>query len=178
MKRILTATTILVLVAVLAVGCAGSSSPTTAPTPSPAPAPSVSPTPTPTPTPAPEPAPEPMPIPSPAPLPAVSGNDVNFRLLISDEVIAIDDFEYFWINVTKFGVHRSGEGESAGWVEYEIEEPDGQVNLCDVLGLDAVEVWDGHLSDNTTYDKMFIYVGASDNYTAIDAKLLGSDTLP
>lgn len=171
MKRILVATTtILVLVAVLAVGCAGAEPPTTAPTPNPTPAPSA--------TPSPEPSlvPVPAPPPTPVPEPTVSGNDVNFRLLISDEVIAIEEFEYFKINITKFGVHQSGGGESGGWVEYDIE--DEQVDLCEVLGLDAVEVWSGQLEADTTYDKMFIYVGTSGETPAIDAKLNNTNEEP
>jgi len=118
----------------------------------------------------------PISAPTPSPAPTATGNEVNFRLLISDEVIAIADFEYFKINITKFGVHQSGGGDLDGWVEYDIE--DMQIDLLDVPGLDALEVWSGHLDPDTTYDKMFIYVGASADTPAIDAKLNNSDEEP
>ena len=169
MKEFIVAvTTILALVTALAVGCTGLESPITSPTSSPAPAPSS--------TPPPSQVPASSPTPLPVPTPTATGNEVNFRLLISDEVIAIEEFEYFLINITKFGVHQNGEGDSEGWVEYDIE--DKQINLLDVLGLDAMEVWSGQLEADTTYDKMFIYVGASDDTPAIDAKLNNSDEEP
>ena len=173
-KLLLLATTILVLVTVFAVSCTSIEPSVVTPTPSPTPAPS--PSPVPSPTPSPEPSSVPVPSPAPVPEPTVSVNDVNFRLLVSDEVIAIEEFEYFEINITKFGVHQSGGGESEGWIEYDVE--DGQVDLCEVPGLDAVEVWSGQLEAGATYDKMFIYVGAGEGVPAIDAKLNSSDEEP
>ena len=161
---------VLAIVTMLVAGCSVPGAPSPTPTPGDSvPAPSA-------PTPSPAPTPAPVPSPTTSPAPTATGNEVNFRLLVSDEVIAIEEFEYFKINVTKFGVHQSGEGESDGWVEYDID--DKQVDLLDVLGLDAMEVWTGELEADTTYDKMFIYVGASEDTPAIDAKLNNSDEEP
>lgn len=90
----------------------------------------------------------------PVTIPTTTEGEVNFQLLISDEVIAIGDFAEFSIEVTGFGVHQSG--EPAGWHETTFPDP-MWVDLTEVLGLDAEQVWSGSLEPGD-YDKIFIYV--------------------
>jgi len=128
MKKCLVAMTTLMLVAVLATGCAQVPS---MPTPtSPTPAPSEAPTPTPT------------------------GEKANFRLLLSDEVNAIDDFDKLWVTITRIGVHQAGEED--GWIEYDLDSP-AEVDLTELIGDNATEIWSGQLDDGD-YTKVFIYV--------------------
>ncbi|UCB43108.1 MAG: DUF4382 domain-containing protein [Dehalococcoidales bacterium] len=83
-----------------------------------------------------------------------NSENVNFRLLISDEVNAIGDFENLYVTITKIGVHKSGDPGS--WLEFELE-PAEIVDLTDLPGSNATEIWTGQL-DEGTYTKIFIYV--------------------
>jgi len=78
---------------------------------------------------------------------------VNFRLLISDEVNAIGDFEELNVTITKIGVHQSG--DSGSWLEFELD-PVEIVDLTDLEGSKATEIWTGQLEEGT-YIKVFIY---------------------
>ena len=80
--------------------------------------------------------------------------DVNFRLLISDEANAIGNFEELKVTITSIGVHQGG--ESASWTEFEID-PAETVDLVQLQGSNATAVWSGRLDDGT-YTKVFIYV--------------------
>jgi hypothetical protein len=90
-------------------------------------------TPMPEPAPAPSPAPAPGPAPAPVPAPATPAETDNFRLLISDEVNAIMDFEHVYITISKIGVHEGG--EAGVWHEFDLDpqaDPDGD----NVAGID------------------------------------------
>ena len=80
--------------------------------------------------------------------------EVNFRLWISDEVNAIDDFDELWVTINQIGVHKSG--ESGEWIEHELV-PEERVDLTTLKGNNATELWSGDLDDGT-YTKVFIYV--------------------
>ena len=140
MKKYFTVLIILVLVSLLAVGCKETSS--LAPTPTPAPAPA------------------PMPTPTPTPAPVTTTGIDNFRLLISDDVNAIEDFEHLYVTITSVGVHQSG--ESGGWHILDPEpNPDGDnvtgIDLKPLVGQNALAIWSGTLPEGE-YTKVFIYV--------------------
>lgn len=78
----------------------------------------------------------------------------NFRLLVSDEPNDIGDFEELSVTITGIGVRQKG--ESGGWTEYEID-PAETVDLTELQGTSATEVWSGELADGE-YTKVFIYV--------------------
>jgi hypothetical protein len=81
------------------------------------------------------------------------GESSNFRLLISDEVNAIDQFVSLNATVTSIGYLQAG--ESSEWEEQDI--PDATVDLVQLPGLNAIEVWNGYLISGN-YTKVFIYV--------------------
>ncbi len=78
----------------------------------------------------------------------------NFRLLLSDEENAIGDFESLEVTVTSIGMLRAGEG--GGW-EIIALEPSVVMDLTDLQGLNAQEVWSGELPEGQ-YTKVFIYI--------------------
>jgi len=146
MRKGLVAMIILALVAVLVAGCE------VAPLPAPAPTP--------------EPAPATTPEPAPAPMPTPTVEKENFRLLISDEVNAIEDFEHLYVTISSIGVHQSG--EAGGWhVLDPLDDPDGDnvtgIDLRPLEGENALAIWSGNLT-NGEYTKVFIHV---DNVTGI-----------
>ena len=105
--------------------------------------------------------------PSPTPTLGPAGEEVNFRLLISDEVNAIEDFEQFYVTISSIGVHQAG--ESSEWITHELVEPK-TVDLTELTGDNATEIWSGYV-DPGEYNKVFIY---ADNVTGIpkaDVKL-------
>jgi len=139
-----------VLLLVLTIGCA----PTPGETPSaPTPAPEAV-TPPPSPeeiTPPPEeitPPPTLEPTPSPTP-------EANFRLLISDDVNAIGDFESLVVAITSVGVHKAGEG--GGWLEF--PPATEELDLVPLQEENAQEIWSGDLPDGE-YTMVFVYVSA------------------
>jgi hypothetical protein len=98
----------------------------------------------------------------------------NFRLLISDEVNAIEDFEHLHITISGIGVHQAG--EDGGWHEIILDPEDdldgdgvAGVDLRPLEGENALKIWSGDLEDGE-YNKVFIYV---DNVTGI---LVGGET--
>ena len=140
MRKGLVAMIILALVAVLVAGCESVPLPTPAP------------------------AQEPAPAPVPAPPPTVEKE--NFRLLISDEVNAIENFEHLYVTISSIGVHQSG--EAGGWhVLDPLDDPDGDnvtgIDLRPLEGENALAIWSGNLT-NGEYTKVFIHV---DNVTGI-----------
>ncbi|MBU2535210.1 MAG: DUF4382 domain-containing protein, partial [Chloroflexi bacterium] len=148
MKKYLTLLIILVVVASLAVGC--KETPSLVPTPGPTPAPQ----------PGPAPAPAPTPTPTPSPTPSPSGEEDNFRMLISDEVNAIGDFEHLYVTISSIGVHQGG--ESGMWHVLDPEpDPDGDgidgLDLKPLTGPNAIAIWSGTLPEGE-YTKVFIYV--------------------
>ena len=91
-----------------------------------------------------------------------SGDFSNFRLLVSDEVNAIGDFESLNVVISRIGVH--GGGESGGWTEITLQATDGvtgsgpvSLDLTMLQGDRAQEIWSGHMEPGS-YSKMFIYV--------------------
>jgi len=91
----------------------------------------------------------------------LTGEEANFRLLLSDdasEVTAINEFASVNVTVNKIGFQRGG--ESGSWIEPEdFESWTG--NLLDLRGTDAVVIWEGYIEPGN-YTKAFIYV---DNVT-------------
>ena len=79
----------------------------------------------------------------------------NFRLLISDERNAIDDFDHLWVSVTSVGLLKSGAG--AGWVDIDVPEAHQTVELVEVVGDAAVELIQTYMEPGT-YNKVFINV--------------------
>lgn len=81
-----------------------------------------------------------------------SGEEVNFRLLISDA--PIDDFEELLVHVTDAAVQQGG--ESGSWEPLEGFE-DVEVDLKELKDTNATEIWSGNLEPGV-YSKVFIYV--------------------
>jgi hypothetical protein len=94
--------------------------------------------------------------------------NVNFRLLISDEANVINEFETLYVTITIIGVHP--DTESASWNEIAINLTD-PVNLVELQGDNATEIWSGQL-DPGTYNKIFIYVSDVDGelYEDVDGE--------
>jgi hypothetical protein len=80
------------------------------------------------------------------------GEQGNFRLLVSDEENAIEDFSTLIVAFNSIEVHREDNGDV-----YRFEPTLSQVNLVDLTGLNAVEIWNGNLPDGT-YGIVFLYV--------------------
>lgn len=146
-RNVVTLVTVLLLVLIAA--CAPTPGEVTpAPTPTPG---GVTPTPAPTPEEiTPPPSPEPTPIPSPVP-------ETNFRLLISDDVNAIGDFESLVVTISSIGVHKGG--EAGDWLEF--PPATEKLDLVPLQEENAQEIWSGTLPDGQ-YTKVFIYVSDID----------------
>ena len=113
-----------------------------------------------TPPPTPEPTPTPtQPTPTPSPVP-----EANFRLLISDEVNAIGDFESLVVTITSVGVHMGG--ETGEWLER--SPATEELDLVPLQEENAQEIWSGTLPDGQ-YTMVFVYV------SDIDATLNNGD---
>ena len=159
-------TLVTVLLLVLTIACAPTPGEITPP---PAPSPEEI-TPTTPPTPeevTPPPTPEPAPAPSPIP-------EANFRLLISDDVNAIGDFESLFVTISSVGVHKAG--DDGGWLEVEpaTEAATEGLDLVTLQGDNAQEIWNGTLPDGK-YTMVFVYVsainGTLNNGESTDVKL-------
>ena len=110
--------------------------------------------------------PEPASIPTQpatAPSPATEG---NFRLLISDDVNAIEDFASLIVTISSVGVHKAG--EDGGWLEFPLAEEE-ELDLVSLQGENAEEIWSGNLTAGQ-YTNVFIYV------SDIDAELNNGDS--
>jgi len=87
---------------------------------------------------------------APSPVP-----EANFRLLISDDVNAIGDFESLMVTISSVEVHKAGEvGE---W--FELSPATEELDLVSLQGDNAQEIWSGDLPDGE-YTKVFAYVSA------------------
>jgi hypothetical protein len=96
-----------------------------------------------------------------AAMPAASAEDeMNFRLLVSDEVNAIEEFQTLNVTISRIGVHQGG--GSGNWTEWDLV-PSVTVNLTELQGEKATEIWNVALKEGS-YNKVFIYV---DNVTGI-----------
>jgi len=78
----------------------------------------------------------------------------NFRLLLSDDENAIGDFESLEVTITSIGVLRGGDGGE--WEEITLD-PSVVVDLTDLLGLNAQEIWSGNIEPGE-YTQVFIYI--------------------
>lgn len=136
-------TLVMVLLLVLTIGCAPSPG-EIPPTPTPAPE-AVTPPPPPegiTPPSTPEPAPSPIP-------------EANFRLLISDDVNAIGDFQSLMVTISSVGVHKAG--EVGAWLEF--PPATDELDLVPLQEENAQGIWSGDLPDGQ-YTMVFVYVSA------------------
>ncbi len=89
--------------------------------------------------------------------PTPAEEKVNFRLLISDEANAIGDFDELWVTILSIGVVQGGGGgDGGGVIDYPLDPP-AEVDLTDLTGDNATELWSGELPDGD-YTKVFIYV--------------------
>jgi len=100
------------------------------------------------------------PAPTPPPTPP-TGEKVNFRFLISDDVNAIEDFEHLYVTIPSIGVQQGG--ESGKWYLLDpVPDPDGDgingIDLKPLEGPNALVIWSGYV-DPGEYTKVFIYVG-------------------
>lgn len=86
--------------------------------------------------------------------PTSTGEEVNFRLLLSDEVNGIVDFASCNVTVSKIRLHRGG--ESGNWTDYDIDPPRTE-DLTGLVGANATEIWSGYVTPGN-YTKVFIYV--------------------
>ncbi len=97
----------------------------------------------------------------------------NFRLLISDEVNDIEDFEHLYVDITSIGIQQGNSSES--WeILAPIPDPDDDgipgIDLRLLTGENALEIWSGNVTPGV-YSKMFIYVGNVTGY------LVGNETV-
>jgi hypothetical protein len=76
------------------------------------------------------------------------------RLLVSDEPNAIDNFTALWVDISSLAFVRPGGEES---VVTQRLDPSVRVDLTEVRGDAAVEVWNGSLPEGD-YTKVFLYV--------------------
>ena len=118
--------------------------------------------PTPTATPEPSPAPTSTATLQPGPLPTSTPAtppeaEANFRFLVSDEVNAIDQFQKLEVTIDRIGLKRAG--ESGKWIEVQPQTP--TVDLTDLLGENAQEVWSGTIPTGQ-YTKVFVYIDKED----------------
>ena len=107
-------------------------------------------------------------------LPALSPNgpgeelvlQSNFRLLISDEVNDIEDFEHLYVDITSIGIQQGNGSESWQYLD-PIPDPDDDgipgIDLRLLTGENALEIWSGNVTPGV-YSKLFIYVGDVTGY--------------
>jgi hypothetical protein len=95
--------------------------------------------------------------PSPTITPTPGGISQNFRLLISDDANAIEDFEHLYVNISRIGMHHvSATGNESGeWLEFAPEVD--VVDLRLLVGESAQAIWSGNVTAGN-YTKVFIYV--------------------
>jgi hypothetical protein len=79
-----------------------------------------------------------------------TAGNVNFRLMISDEPNEITNFYSLNVTITKIGWEK--DGDSDNWTV----EPPTSVDLTQLGGDKATEIWNGHLVSGN-YTKVFIY---------------------
>ena len=86
---------------------------------------------------------------------SLDAQPVNFRLLISDDRNAIDDFTHLWVTIDRVGVQQRG--ESGGWRELDVPEERRKVDLVELTGDTAVEIIGAQIPPGE-YTKVFIHV--------------------
>ena len=72
-----------------------------------------------------------------------SAPEANFRLLISDDINAIGDFESLIVTISSVGVHQVGGGSE--WLE--LSPATEELDLVSLQGDNAQEVWSGDLPE-------------------------------
>ena len=92
-----------------------------------------------------------------------SSHGAYFRLLISDEPNAIDDFEELWVTISLIGLVPA-DGNSAGNTEITLDPPIS-VNLVELVDENAVAAWEGYIPEGE-YTKVFLYVDSVDGLLA------------
>ena len=108
------------------------------------------------------------PVPGPAGTPATSPQVTdggNFRLLISDEKNAIEDFASLLVSIDRVGLQQGG--ESGGWTEFDVPEQDATVDLVLLQGDNAQEVLKASVSPGQ-YSKVFIHVNEVTGFLLAD----------
>jgi hypothetical protein len=85
--------------------------------------------------------------------PTAAEQDVNFRLLISDEPNDIGDFTELWVTISAIGFVQGDEE----CVLEAVLDPPLEVNLAEFQGEDAAVLWEGYAPDGD-YTKIFLYV--------------------
>jgi len=94
-----------------------------------------------------------IPLPTGASSPAPTEEKANFRLLISDDVNAIDQFASLNVTISRVGVHMGG--ESGKWFEPPLATV--ELDLVPLQEENAQEIWTGILDDGD-YNKVFVHV--------------------
>ena len=114
-------------------------------------------------------------------IPALSPNgpgeelvlQANFRLLISDEVNDIEDFEHLYVVITSIGIQQ-GNGSESWQILDPIPDPDDDgipgIDLRLLTGENALEIWSGNVTPGV-YSNLFIYVSDVTGY------LVGNETV-
>jgi len=82
-----------------------------------------------------------------------AGEEVNFRLWISDEANAITDFDELWVTISDVGMVQA---DGNGLIKEPLASP-AVVDLTKLEGDNATQLWSGTLPDGD-YTKVFIYV--------------------
>ena len=104
----------------------------------------------------------------------------NFRLLVSDEAIAIGEFSSLNVTITKIGLNQAG--DSGGWIYLDMDPE--TVDLTLLIGDNATEVFEGRVASGN-YTKVVLYTenvtgvlldGTSVNITLPSEKLQISKT--
>ena len=93
--------------------------------------------------------------------------EFNFRLLISDDRLAIGDFSELLVTIEKVGVQQGG--ESGGWTEFDAPlPPDGPwtVDLTQLQGDNAQELLRVQLADGV-YTKVFVHIDKETGVTGV-----------
>ena len=86
---------------------------------------------------------------------AIIATQENFRVMLSDEENAIGDFQHLWVTVERVGIQQ-GEGESGGWLEFEVPEETQVVDLVELQGEIATELISTDVPVGS-YGKIFIH---------------------
>ena len=93
--------------------------------------------------------------------------EFNFRLLISDDRLAIGDFSELLVTIEKVGVQQGG--ESGSWTEFDAPSPPNgawTVDLTQLQGDNAQELLRVQLADGE-YTKVFVHIDKETGVTGV-----------
>ena len=93
---------------------------------------------------------------APATAPGSDQEGHNFRLLISDDRLAIEDFNELLVTIEKVSVQQAG---GAGLIEFVVPEDGNTADLTQLQGANALEILKVHL-DEGSYTGVVAHVGA------------------